>query len=152
FLDDSLMSVNRKTVTDNTGVVSNIKSAVAEGGNRPSDQRVLQSAADIREKTSELITYMQGLRDQLIPLKGMEEGNYKAPEDTDGVARIMLGPANQKNGAAYELEQKLNEYAQYIRQHNPNTPEKLALSGKEDEVAQKDPTQRRKNFAQLNFE
>src|SRR5690606_32351703 len=105
FRDDSLMSVNRKTVTDNTGVVSNIKSAVAEGGNRPSDQRVLQSAAEIREKTSELITYMQGLRDQLIGLNGMEDGNYKAPENTDGVARLMLGPANQKNGAAYELEQ-----------------------------------------------
>ena len=28
FLDDSLMSVNRKTITDNTGVVGNIQSAV----------------------------------------------------------------------------------------------------------------------------
>lgn len=153
FLDDSLMTVNRKTVTDNTGVVNNIQSAVEKGGSRASDKRVMESADEIRKRTTDLINFMQGLRDELIEdTGGMEEGHYKAPEDTDGVARLMLGPANQKNGKAYELEQRLNAYAQYMKEHNPNMPAKLALSGKEDEVAQKDPTQRRKDFAQLNFE
>lgn len=153
FLDDSLMTVNRKTITDNAGVVNNIQAAVEKGGSRPSDKKVLENADEIRKRTADLIAYMQGLRDKMVEnTGGMEEGHYKAPDDTDAVARLMLGPANQKNGAAYELEQKLDSYAQYMRQHNPNMPEQLALSGSEDPVAQNDPAQRRKDFAQLNFE
>jgi gliding motility-associated protein GldM len=153
FLDDSLMSVNGKTITDNTGVVRNINAAVEKGGNRASDKRVLTEAETIRKNTSELINYMNSLRQTLIEKTGgMEEGHYKAPEDTDEVARVMLGPANQKNGSAYELEQKLNDYAKYMKQHNENMPAKIALSGSEDPVAQNDPTQKRKDFAQLNFE
>lgn len=156
FLDASLQEVNKKTVTDNAGVVSNIQAAIAEN-KTPSanDQRVLKTAKDVRQQTSDMVSYIQGLRQMLISETGgeNEEGTgYKQPEGNDIVAMKMIGAASKNNGEGYVLEQKLNEYAKFLRQYSDQVPQKLALSGKEDPVAQKDPAQKRKDFAQLNFE
>ncbi|WP_242926111.1 gliding motility protein GldM [Pontibacter vulgaris] len=151
FLDESLQTVNTKTKSDNAGVVSNIRAAVSEGGNRSSDQRVLKDADEIRTRTKQLVEYIQELRQTLITKSGgMQDGHYVQPEGNDIVAITMLG--GKKNGAAYELKDKLDEYTKFLRQHSKNVPESIALSGKEDPVAAKDPAQRRKDFAELNFE
>ncbi len=152
FLDESLQGVNTKTKTDNAGVVSSIRAAVSEGGNRTSDQRVLKDAEEIRNRTKAMVEYIQGLRQTLIERSGglNEEGHYVQPEGNDIVAMTMLG--GKKNGAGYELKDKLDEYTKYLRQFSKNIPESIALSGKEDPVAAKDPAQRRKDFAELNFE
>jgi gliding motility-associated protein GldM len=66
----------------------------------------------------------------------------------------MVGGPN-KDGKGYELEKKLNEYAAYLRTlkiDGIEVPAKLALSGREDPTASKDPNQKNKDFAQLNFE
>ncbi|WP_266203441.1 type IX secretion system motor protein PorM/GldM [Pontibacter kalidii] len=156
FLDESLQTVNRKTVTDNAGVVSNIQAAIAENKNpSANDQRVLKTAQEVRNQTSEMVSYIQGLRKLLIEQSGgmNDEGTaYKQPEGNDIVAMNMIGAASKNNGKGYELEQKLNDYAKFLRQYNEQVPQKLALSGKEDPVAQNDPAQKRKDFAQLNFE
>ncbi|WP_460880820.1 hypothetical protein [Pontibacter rugosus] len=146
----------QKTVNDNAGVVSNIQAAIAEN-KTPSanDKRVLQSAQDVRKQTSELVSYIEGLRQMLIDKTGgpNEDGTgYAQPEGNDIVAINMIGAASKNNGAAYDLKGKLNNYAKFLKQYNPNTPDKLALDGSEDPVASNDPTQRRKDFAQLNFE
>ncbi len=154
FLDESLQQVNKKTVNDNAGVVSNIQAAIAEN-KTPSanDKRVLQSAKEVREKTSEMVSYIRGLREMLIDKTGGEtEEGYAQPEGNDIVAINMIGAANKNNGAAYELKDKLNAYAKFLNQYSPSTPDKLALDGSEDPVAKNDPDQRRKDFAQLNFE
>ncbi|MFD2513209.1 gliding motility protein GldM [Pontibacter locisalis] len=155
FLDESLKTVNDKTVTDNAGVVSNIQTAVAEN-KAPSanDKRVLANAQKVRQETSEVISYIRGLREMLIEKTGgtNEEGNYANPSAEDIVAINMIGAANKNNGAAYELEDKLNQYAKFMKDYNPDMPAKLALSGKEDPVASEDKAQRNKDFAQLNFE
>ncbi|PRY14827.1 gliding motility-associated protein GldM [Pontibacter ummariensis] len=155
FLDESLQSVNQKTVSDNAGVVSNIQAAVAENKNpSANDQRVLKNAQEVRERTSEIVSYIRGLREELIKETGglNEEGHYVNPESNDVVAINMIGASNKRNGKAYELEQKLNEYARYLKEYNPAMPDKLALSGAEDPVASNDPAQKRKDFAELNFE
>ncbi|WP_187262176.1 type IX secretion system motor protein PorM/GldM [Pontibacter beigongshangensis] len=151
FLDNSLKELNDKTIQDNAGVVSNITKAVADGGNRANDQRVLQDAKQIREKTSDLITYIRGLRTELVAKTGgeNEEGHYVNPESNEVVNITMIG--GKKNGAAYELKNRLDEYAKFMRQYNENMPN-LAMSGSEDPVASRDRAQRNKDFAQLNFE
>jgi len=154
FLDESLQTVNQRTVTDNAGVVSNIRAAIAENKNpSANDQRVLKSAQEVRQETSEMVNYIRGLRQMLIQKTGGEEGGvYANPEANDVVAINMIGAANKNNGAAYQLKDKLNGYAKFLKQYNESVPNKLALDGSEDPVAKSDPAQRRKDFAQLNFE
>ncbi len=154
FLDESLMEVNNKTVGNNAGIITNIKTAVSKAGNRPNDQRVLNNAQEIRKQTSEMVTYIHSLRDMLVQKTGgvNEEGQYVNPSSEDVVAINMIGAANKNNGKAYELRDKLNNYAKFMRQYNPDMPASLALAGKEDPVAKKDKAQKNKDFAELNFE
>lgn len=154
FIDDSLTTVNTKTKSDNTGVVSGIKSTVDKAGNRPQDIRVVQNAEAVRSKTSEIIAYIDGLRETLVKEAGgqdPETGGYKNPENNERVNMLMIGGPG-KGGKAYELEKKLNEYAAFLRQYNPSAPEKLALSGGEDPRVKKNREQRKKDFAKINFE
>lgn len=152
FLDESLKEVNDKTITDNAGVVTNIKSKVSEGGNRDKDKTVLTDAQAVRQKTSEMVEYLRGLRAMLVEKSGGQvDGNYANPSAEDIVAINMIGAANKKDGAAYELKDKLNDYAAFMRKYNASIPE-LARDGKEDPVASRDREQRNKDFAQLNFE
>jgi gliding motility-associated protein GldM len=154
FLDESLQEVNRRTVSDNAGVISNIQAAIADNKNpSANDQRVLKNAQAVRQQTAEMVSYIQGLRAQLIEKTGgkTEEG-YAQPEGNDIVANTMIGAANKNNGAAYELKDKLNNYAKFLKQYNPTMPDKLALDGSEDPVASADKSQKNKDFAELNFE
>ncbi|MFD2246911.1 gliding motility protein GldM [Pontibacter ruber] len=152
FLDESLKEVNNKTVTDNAGVLTNIRSAVDKGGNRSSDQRVLTTAESIRKETSEVVNYLRSVREKLIKETGglNEENHYVNPESNDVVAINMIG--GKKNGEAYKLKDKLDNYAKFLRQYNPNMPASIANDGKDDPVAKNDKTQRNKDFAELNFE
>lgn len=154
FLDESMMEVNNKTVSDNAGVVSNIQAAVDKGGNRSSDQRVLKSAQAIRQQTSEMVSYIHGLRDMLVQKTGglNPEGQYVNPSSEDVVAINMIGASNKNNGKAYELRDKLNEYTKFMRQYSADLPASIALAGSEDPVAKRDKAQKNKDFAELNFE
>jgi gliding motility-associated protein GldM len=155
FLDDSLMEVNKKTLADNSEVVTNIKSKVSEGGNREKDKAVLESANAVRQQTTELVNYIRDTRTMLVQKAGgrsEEDNSYANPSAEDLVAINMIGAASAKNGAAYELKERLNNYAKFMRQYNPTMPENLAMDGKDDPVASKDRNQRNKDFAQLNFE
>jgi gliding motility-associated protein GldM len=69
-------------------------------------------------------------------------------EATDKVAITMLGGA--KNGLAYPLKDKLNGYADYIKQYVPDAAP-LALDAKTDPKVT-DKEQKGKNFAEFNFE
>jgi len=151
YLDDSLMTVNNKTVGDNAATVKGITAAVAEGGNRAKDQQVVASASEVRAKTAEMVDYIHSLRELIIVKSGGREGEgYKNANEEEAIAVNMIG--GKRNGKAYELEKKLNDYATFMKKYNPNIPAKLALGGSEDPTARKDPDQRKKDFAQLNFE
>ncbi|MHA6249532.1 type IX secretion system motor protein PorM/GldM [Pontibacter sp. CAU 1760] len=156
FLDESLQEVNTRTKTDNAGVVSNIRAAIAEN-KTPSanDKRVLTNAQEVRQQTAEMVSYIQGIRKTLIEKTGGEgdEGvGYANPEGNDIVANTMIGAADRNNGLAYELKDKLNNYAKFLKKYNPNMPDQLAFDGAQDPVASQDPSQKNKDFAELNFE
>ena len=149
FIDDSLVGVNDKTSVAADGTVKGIEAAVVKNQNQARDKAVLQQSEEIRTKTKDMVSYLRGIRQQL--LKATEN---TGPEMTnlsgeDKVAMTMLG--GKSNGVAYTgLKPKLNEYSAYIKQFVPDATQ-LAIDGKDDtRVTEK--SQKAKNFAELNFE
>ncbi|HEX8326969.1 MAG TPA: gliding motility protein GldM [Hymenobacter sp.] len=148
FIDDSLLSVNDKTsgAADNT--VKGIQAAVVKNQNQARDKAVLAQSEEIRQKTKDIVSYLRGVREQLLKATENTGAEMTNMSSEDKVAITMLG--GKKNGIAYTtLKPKLNEYAQYMKQFVPEAAP-LALDGKEDKRVTKD--QRTKNFAELNFE
>jgi gliding motility-associated protein GldM len=149
LIDDSLVDVNAKTDKAADGTVKGIQEAVAKNRNQATDQQVLKQSEEIREKTKEVIAYIDQVRDKLITAtENSKAGEFHNMEATDKVAITMLGGA--KNGLAYPLKDKLNGYADYIKQYVPDAAP-LALDAKVDpKVIDKE--QKGKNFAEFNFE
>ncbi len=148
FIDDSLLSVNDKTSAAADGTVKGIQAAVVKNQNQARDKAVLVQSEEIRQKTKDLISYLRGVRQDLLKATENTAADMKNMSGEDKVAITMLG--GKKNGIAYAtMQPKLNEYVTYMKQFVVEaTP--LALDGKEDPRVTKD--QRSKNFAELNFE
>ncbi|HEX8349108.1 MAG TPA: gliding motility protein GldM, partial [Hymenobacter sp.] len=148
FIDDSLLSVNDKTSVAADGTIKGIQAAVVKNQNQARDKAVLAQSEEIRQKTKDVVSYLRGVREQLLKATENTSTEITNMSGEDKVAITMLG--GKKNGIAYTtMKPKLNEYAQYMKQFLPDaTP--LALDGKEDNRVTKD--QRTKNFAELNFE
>jgi gliding motility-associated protein GldM len=149
LIDDSLVDVNAKTDKAADGTVKGIQEAVAKNRNQAADQQVLKQSEEIREKTKEMVAYIDQVRDKLIAAtENSKAGDFHNMEATDKVAITMLGGA--KNGLAYPLKDKLNGYADYIKQYVPDAAP-LALDAKTDPKVT-DKEQKGKNFAEFNFE
>jgi gliding motility-associated protein GldM len=149
LIDDSLVDVNEKTDKAADGTVKGIQEAVAKNRNQAADQQVLKQSEEIREKTKEMVAYIDQVRDKLITAtENSKAGEFHNMEATDKVAITMLGGA--KNGLAYPLKDKLNGYADYIKQYVPDAAP-LALDAKVDPKVT-DKEQKNKNFAEFNFE
>jgi gliding motility-associated protein GldM len=148
FIDDSLLSVNDKTSVAADGTIKGIQAAVVKNQNQARDKAVLAQSEEIRQKTKDVVSYLRGVREQLLKATENTSTEITNMSGEDKVAITMLG--GKKNGIAYTtMKPKLNEYAQYMKQFVPDAAP-LALDGKEDNRVTKD--QRTKNFAELNFE
>jgi gliding motility-associated protein GldM len=150
FLDDSLFGINEKVSKDHDGTVKGIAAQVEKNRNAAKDVAILRQSEEVRARTKQMIDYLRGVRDKLVAATDNTKGKneYKNMSAEDKVAITMLG--GKRDGAAYEMKNKLNEYSKYIQKIIPNaTP--LALDAKEDPMVT-DPEQRSKNFAELNFE
>ncbi|GGF16746.1 type IX secretion system motor protein PorM/GldM [Hymenobacter cavernae] len=149
FLDDSLSSINQKVSTANDGTIKAIQAQVEKNHNLANDVAVLKESEGIRERTKQMIAYLQDVREKLLTAtenKGKNE--FKNMSSEDKVAITMLGA--KKNGAGYALKDELNKYSSYVQKFVPNAAP-LALDAKEDPmVTEKE--QKNKNFAELNFE
>ncbi|RZK40239.1 MAG: gliding motility protein GldM, partial [Hymenobacter sp.] len=149
LIDDSLVDVNDKTDKAADGTVKGIQAEVTKNHNIPADVAVLKQSEEIREKTKEVIAYIDGVRDKLITAtENSKAGEFHNMEATDKVAITMLGGA--KNGLAYPLKDKLNGYSEYIKQYVPDAAP-LALDAKVDPKVT-DKEQKGKSFAEFNFE
>jgi gliding motility-associated protein GldM len=149
LIDDSLVDVNGKTDKAADGTVKGIQAEVAKNHNIPADVAVLKQSEEIRDKTKEVIAYIDQVRDKLITAtENSKAGEFHNMEATDKVAITMLGGA--KNGLAYPLKDKLNAYSEYIKQYVPEAAP-LALDAKVDPKVT-DKEQKGKNFAEFNFE
>ena len=151
FIDDSLIGVNDKTSAAADGTVKGIEAAVVKNQNQARDKAVLAQSEEIREKTKTMVAYLRDLRDKLVTASDNVKGatEYKNMSAEDKVAITMIG--GTKNGLAYPMKAKLNDYSSYIKGYVPSAVP-LALDGKEDPLVKTMPEQANKDFAELNFE
>jgi gliding motility-associated protein GldM len=159
FLDESLRSVNNKTVDESNGVVTKIKKAVeGEGGK---DKPVFDKATLVRAETDKMFKEIESIREMLITKTGgrdPESGEYLGAKEEEMVAIEMVGSEGRK-GKAYELKEKLNKYSAFLSdigskmrdKENKVTVHDIAVDGKDHPLFKKDPEQKNKDFANLNF-
>ncbi|TGD78384.1 gliding motility protein GldM [Hymenobacter wooponensis] len=149
FLDESLGSINDKVSNANEGAVKGIQAQVEKNRNQARDLAVLKQSQEIRDRTKQMVSYLDEVRSKLLTAtenKGKNE--FKNMSAEDKVAITMLG--GTRNGEAYKMKEELNKYSSYIKQFVPNAGP-LALDAREDAMVT-DPEQKSKNFAELNFE
>ncbi|WP_266367547.1 type IX secretion system motor protein PorM/GldM [Tellurirhabdus rosea] len=154
LINSSLESSTGAANRINQSTLESIRETVSKSGNRATDLAVVKQADEVRQLTSSIIGDIDAIKQQLINDAGGgldEEGHIKNPSEEDKVAITMIG--GRKNGKAYELQQKLNQYAQKLNQYNPTAKfGALAVDANEDPVASRAKDQRNKDFAELNFE
>ncbi|GAB3313917.1 gliding motility protein GldM [Larkinella ripae] len=154
LLNNSLETSTGSANRINQSTLDNIKATVDKSGNRATDLAIVKQAQEVRELTSGMVNELDALKEQIVTEAGGgldEQGNIKTPNEETKVGAIMVG--NNKNGKAYELQTKLNQYTQQLQKYNPNakfTP--LAVDAKDDPIASRSKEQRNKDFAELNFE
>jgi len=149
-LENSTGAANRI----NQGTLESIKGTVEKSGNRAADLAVVKQAEEVRSLTSSIVGELDAVKQQLINEAGGgldEQGNIKTPNEEDRVAVIMIG--GKKNGKAYDIKNKLNQYVKQLQQYHPQARfASLAMDANEDPVASRSKDQRNKDFAELNFE
>ena len=137
-------------VNDNT--LRNIRLTVEKSGNRPNDVAVIKQADEVRNVSSEIIADIDKLKQEIIEKAGGgldETGNIKNASEEEKVAQIMVG--GNRNGEAYKLKDKLNNFVTGMGKYSNAKFSPLALDGKDDAIAARSSEQRLKDFAELNF-
>lgn len=151
-LNESLEASNNGTVSRNAEAVRRIKDAV---DNQPRYKEVYDKASEVRAKSAEVIEYLESVKTKLIDQTGgkdKETEAYVGAKEETKIEIEMVGAPPARPGEAYEMQKKLNAYAEYMNSMSKkNKFEPLALDGKDDPKLQNNPQQRRKDFASLNF-
>lgn len=155
LLNNSLERANTAANETNEKSVAAIRKEIAEkpGGAQYAD--VLKNANEVRKLTNELDNYIAGLKQEVTNAGGGIDpvtGGVKNPSEEEKVAILMVG-AN-KNGKAYELKKRLNDFATQLEKFAaPNTkfPE-LAIDASNDPALSKtDASTKNKDFSELYF-
>lgn len=152
LLNNSLEQANASANDSNERALSAIDEAVQKSGGKYADVTV--KAKEVRKKTAEMISYIEGLKSEILAIGGgrdPETNMIKIPAEEEQVAVLMVG---QKNGKGYELKSKLNVFAQDLAKYAaPNTKfAPLALDASEDpHLAKTGASIRGKDFVELNF-
>ncbi len=121
-IDESLQQSNKALDQINSANVVALK----EKGKTDADaERFAELTVKVQEKSADLISHIQGIRNQVIEMIGLDEnGNIARPEEVIQTTDLLyLGdPKTGEKGLAYGLRQKIDE----------TRAEMLALVPKED--------------------
>ncbi len=162
FLNASLENTLAETIKSSGDKEKMIRKAVEDNRNKASDLALLKTAELVRAKCKVLIDELGGIKKDLIEKTGGKEenGSYKGAKDEDKLAQMMVGDGATVKGKAYALKDKLNglvtdlnaivDQSKLGSDLSKFTP--IALDGKDDPIFQKDPDNKNKNFAELNFQ
>jgi len=136
----------------NADQLDNLKDAVKERGNRSDEVRLAEQASILRERSKEILAFMETIKTEIISKTGGydEDGNLKGAKEESEVEVYMLGSSEGK-GKAYELQKKLNDYVAFVNTTTHSSFPKLALDAKEDPLYKNNVDQKNKDFAQVNF-
>lgn len=155
FIDESLKQSVQQTLENNGKILSGIEATVEKNGSRSRDVAVMEKAKKARELTSNLLNFLGEIRDNVIEVSGgvnPETGEYNGAKDYDKQMNYTLGPEGSKSGVAYELQRRMNDFAQQMSAlHDSLNLDPLAKDAKDIPIFARNPDQRTKDFAQLNF-
>lgn len=152
LLNNSLEQSTGSSNRVNQATLENIRATVQKSGNRANDLAVVKQADDVRKQTADIIGQIDALKQRIINEAGGgldEAGIIRNLSEEEKVAQIMIGSA--RNGEAYSLKSKLDNYITGLSKYSPAKYNSLALDGKDDPILSRSPDQRRKDFGEVNF-
>lgn len=155
FIDQSLQQSIKIATGNNDKVMEGIRQQVEKNGNRGDDTETLNKAKQVREMTNELKSFLAEMRQGIIEKSGSytEDGKLAGAKDYDKQMAYTLGSEGSKDGKAYELEKRLNDYAKQLSELGDSLQiDKMAKPASEMEQFKNDPDQKNKDFAELNFD
>jgi gliding motility-associated protein GldM len=153
LLNNSVEQANGSANEKNANSVRSIKEAVAKSSNPALYTDVLTSADKVREMANSLVGELEALKEEIVKVSGgrNEEKNIINLSEEEKVAILMVG--GNKNGKAYALKTRLNNYVTDLKKYGgPGTDlDPLALDAKDDPSGRNFPDQKSKDFATFNF-
>jgi len=122
--------------------------------NLPEEVAVLNSAKEVKAKTSSIIKELRDLKGKMVEITGGKDedtGTLVGAKDYDKVSTMML-----QQGRGKELRKLLNDYSEYLNTatwgKQPDEFGPLAKDAKQYPEFASDPNQKDKRFAELFFE
>src|SRR5690554_1614493 len=155
LLNDGLERTSSNYIQKNELTVSSIANTVEQQGNNSRDVPKVATAQQIREATSEIFSYLEGLKQELITATNAvnDEGGYNssALKNTSETGYMF---ANNRIG--YELKDRLNAYPEQVSKLLADVGidlnfQKIAKDANEIELFQNDSEVRYKDYVNLNF-
>lgn len=111
------------------------------------------SVLEVHAKTDELEEFIEQLKADLInESNGMTSDHSDLADkyNIEGTLRYLVGIGG-KQGKAYELGYKLNEYANFLTELSGEKYEDIALDGAHDNLYHGEGNHKKEDFVQLNF-
>lgn len=109
LINDGLERTTKNYNLKNQSSVNAIAASVEQDGNRPEELPKVAAANEIREKSGELIGYLEDAKTTLLDQSNAidEQGNFRnsALKNTD-----IPGNLFNNNGLGYDMQEKLNAY------------------------------------------
>jgi gliding motility-associated protein GldM len=151
YLNDSLEKTTGETKETNNDKLQSIAIAVKNRGNKADEVQIMEDAQSVSQKSQELISFIDNLKKELVLRTGghAEDGTLKGAREETEVEVMMIGAA--KDGKAYDLKQKLNDFVKFVNERSDKKFGPLALDASDDPPLKNNPDQRNKDFAELNF-
>lgn len=149
LINQAFEDTNGKNLADNANKVESIQKAVADAGNRANDIAVLDKAKEVRSKTKEMLDAITAYKKLLVEESGGydEKGSLVGQKDIDTAPRLFV-----KDKKGDKLKSELNAYtAELKRITGDESIKNIAKDAKDIAVFAKDPNQKTKGFAELNF-
>ncbi|TAE75938.1 MAG: gliding motility protein GldM [Bacteroidetes bacterium] len=157
FLNDSLERALGFSRQASENALKKFEEKVKKEGNSADGQRAIKRAHELKQKTSDLISYIDKLKTRLEKEAGggREHGVIKDPKEETKVELIMLGAT--KNGEGYTLGKKLDAYTTALASEyadlglSKNDFPSLAMGNEKNKIYEHDQIQKNKGFAEANF-
>ena len=155
LINDGLERTSKNYVQKNQFSVNIISSTVEQQGNNKVDIPKVEAAKEIRQKSSELISYLEDAKTKLIEESNAidDEGNYKssALKNVD-----IPGNLFNNNRLGYDMQEKLNAFPEELEQilaglNIDRTFERIAKNADEIDLFKNDVDVNFKDYVNLNY-
>lgn len=149
-INHSLETGVKKMLGDGQTKIKQMKKAISDNGNKDKDKFILSQANDIFDKTSSIIKYIEGLKNNIINSSGGKNRVGK-PKDINNNAIVDKVMIKEEN--ANKMQKMVNNHMKYLSGFLPEKSfQPIALDAKDDPFYKGDPNQGDKTFAVLNFD